>query len=238
MKGESIIRITVLAFMVLALALTPVSGKAAEWPDKKVEYRIISGPEGSFGYMATTVLAKILTDNIKNFAAYPEADATAIDRESEEVMELMIEIIRSIRNTRAHYKVESARWIEAQIYAGKLTSAITHHSEALQTLARARPITFLSQRQETSQGENALVLVLKEAEVVIPMESMFDIEVERKRLQKEIEENQTEMAHLKARLEDRAFLAKAPAEVIDKERQKLYTISDRLERLKQQILKL
>jgi len=76
MKGESIIRITVLAFMVLALALTPVSGKAAEWPDKKVEYRIISGPEGSFGYMATTVLAKILTDNIKNFAAYPEAGGT------------------------------------------------------------------------------------------------------------------------------------------------------------------
>ena len=46
------------------------------------------------------------------------------------------------------------------------------------------------------------------------------------------------MARLKARLEDRAFLAKAPAEVIDKERQKLYTVSDRLERLKQQILKL
>ena len=69
------------------------------------------------------------------------------------------------------------------------------------------------------------------------MESMFDLEVERKRLQKEIEESQTEMARLKARLEDRAFLAKAPAEVIDKERQKLYTISDRLERLKQQIIK-
>jgi valyl-tRNA synthetase len=171
-------------------------------------------------------------------ATYPEADATAIDRESEEVMELMIEIIRSIRNTRAHYKVESARWIEAQIYAGKLTSAITHHSEALQTLARARPITFLSKRQEASQGENALVLVLKEAEVVIPMESMFDIEAERKRLQKEIEESQAEMARLKVRLEDSAFLAKAPAEVIDRERQKLYTISDRLERLKQQILKL
>jgi len=171
-------------------------------------------------------------------AAYPEVDATAIDRESEEVMELMIEIIRSIRNTRAHYKVESARWIEAYIFAGNLTSAITHHSEALQTLARARPITFLSQRQEASQGENALVLVLKEAEVVIPMESMFDLEAERKRLQKEIEESQAEMARLKARLEDSAFLAKAPAEVIDKERQKFYTLSDRLERLKQQILKL
>jgi valyl-tRNA synthetase len=67
---------------------------------------------------------------------------------------------------------------------------------------------------------------------------MFDLEVERKRLQKEIAESQAEMTRLKVRLEDKAFLAKAPAEVIDKERQKLYTISDRLERLKQQILKL
>lgn len=171
-------------------------------------------------------------------AAYPEADTAAIDRESEQVMELMIEIIRSIRNTRAHYKVESARWIEAQIYAGKLTPAITPHSEAIQTLARARPITFLNNRQEGTQGENALALVLKEAEVVIPMESMFDLEAERNRLQKEIDQSQGEMARLKARLEDKAFLAKAPASVIDKERQKLYTLNDKLERLKQQTLKL
>jgi valyl-tRNA synthetase len=171
-------------------------------------------------------------------AAYPEADATAIDPQAEQVMESIIEIIRSIRNARAQYKVESARWIEAQIYADRLTSAIIPYSEAIQTLARAKPVTFLSSREEGLTRENALRLVLKEAEVIIPMESMFDLEAERKRLQKEIAQSQAEIARLKTRLSNKTFLSKAPAAVIDKERQKLHTLTDKLKRLKQQVLKL
>jgi valyl-tRNA synthetase len=165
-------------------------------------------------------------------AAYPEAEDAAIDPESERVMESVIDIIRSIRNARAQYKVESTRWVEAQIYGGELTPAIVPYSQAIQTLARAKPITFLDKRQESSLTENALVLVLKETEVVIPMESMIDLEAERKRLQKEIEQSQAEVAQLEARLKDEAFLTKAPAAVVDKERQKLAAVKDKLERLK------
>ncbi|GAJ18333.1 unnamed protein product, partial [marine sediment metagenome] len=52
-------------------------------------------------------------------AAYPIADETAIDPQAERIVESIIEIIHSIRNARAQCKVESSRWIEAQIYAGK-----------------------------------------------------------------------------------------------------------------------
>ena len=68
------------------------------------------------------------------------------------------------------------------------------------------------------------------------MESMVDLEAERKRLQREIERSQAEVARLEARLDDRAFLTKAPAAIVDKERQKLYTLTDKLERLKQKSL--
>jgi len=170
-------------------------------------------------------------------APYPEFDTHAVDPEAERVMESVIEIIRSIRNARAQYNVESARWIEAQIYGGKLTSAITSYYQAIETLARARPVTILNTREEGPPSENTLVLVLKESEVVIPMESMVDLEAERKRLEKEIERSQAEVARLEARLKDKTFLAKAPASVIEKERQKCYTLNDKLERLRQQILK-
>ena len=170
-------------------------------------------------------------------AAYPEADVTATDPQAEQVMEPLIEIIRSIRNARAQYKVENTRWIEAQIYTGKLTPAITPYAEAIKTLARANP-TFSESHPETTGKENALSLVLKDAEVIIPMESMFDLEAERKRLQKEMEQSQAEVARLESRLNDKAFLAKAPAAVIDRERQKLHAASEKLERLNQQILKL
>jgi valyl-tRNA synthetase len=171
-------------------------------------------------------------------APYPEADKTATDREAERVMETMVEIVRAIRNARAHHGVESGRWIEAQIFAGKLTPAIVPYADTIQTLARARPVTFLKQRDEGASREESLVSVLKGAEVIIPMSSMFDLEAEKARLQKEIGHSQAEMERLKSRLDNQEFLAKAPKIVIDKERQKLYTITDRLERLREQISKL
>jgi valyl-tRNA synthetase len=171
-------------------------------------------------------------------AVYPEAEDKAIDPQAERVIESVIEIIRSIRNARAQYRMESSRWVEAQIYSKQLASAIIPYSETIQTLARARPVTFPDSKEEAPRQKNTLVLVLKESEVIIPMESIIDLEAERKRLQGEIENSQAEVARLEARLTDKEFLAKAPAAVIDKQRQRLYTITDKLERLKQQILKL
>ncbi|MBA7690868.1 hypothetical protein ES703_99400 [subsurface metagenome] len=68
------------------------------------------------------------------------------------------------------------------------------------------------------------------------MESMVNLEVERERIRREIEATRAEVARLEARLNDRAFLTKAPAAIVDKERQKLYTLTDKLERLKQKSL--
>ncbi|MFC2060655.1 valine--tRNA ligase, partial [Chloroflexota bacterium] len=170
-------------------------------------------------------------------AAYPDTAGLTADPESERIMEPVIEIIHAIRNARAQYSVESTRWIEAQIYGGELTSAIIPYSQAIEALARARPVTFLDNRQSGPSGENSLVLVLKEVEVVIPMESMVDTVAERERLQKEIEQTQAVAARLEARLEDSQFLDKAPTAVVDRERQKLYSLNDKLERLRQQILK-
>lgn len=168
-------------------------------------------------------------------ASYPTADKTAIDPQAERVMESVIEIIHSIRNARAQYKVESARWIEAQIYAGNLTSAIAPYLGTIQTLAQARPVTFLDSRPGALPSEDALVLVLKESEVVIPMESMVDLEAERRRLQKETEQSQAEVAQLEARLKDKEFLTKAPAAIVEKEQNKLAERKEKLERLKQQL---
>jgi len=174
------------------------------------------------------------TDSIV-VASYPEAETGAIDPEAERVMESIIEIIRCIRNARAQHKVESTRWIEAHVYGGELTPAITPYSEAIQTLARARPLGFHDKKEEGTPGENTLALVLKETEVVIPMESMVDLEAERKRLRKEIEQTQAEVVRLEARLKDRAFLNKAPATVVDRERDRLAERKDKLVRLKEQL---
>ena len=78
---------------------------------------------------------------------------------------------------------------------------------------------------------------LREVEVSIPMASMVDFDAERNRLQKEMEQTEAEVGRLESRLKDEAFLTRAPAAVVDKERQKLYTLISKLERLREQSLK-
>ncbi len=67
---------TILAAVLISIIFGAVSVGAAGWPEEKVEWTIVSGPEGSFGYATTTVLAKLLTDAIPNFTAYPQAGGT------------------------------------------------------------------------------------------------------------------------------------------------------------------
>jgi len=168
-------------------------------------------------------------------AAYPEAGEKAVDPPAERVMESIIEIVHAIRNARAEHKVESGRWIEAQVCAGELTPDIRVYSSAIETLAKARPLSFFKRREEAPPAENVLALVLKSSEVIIPLESMVDPAAERKRLEREIAQTAAEVARLEARLKDKAFLTKAPPAVVAKERDNLSVRKDRLERLKQSL---
>ncbi|NLE09511.1 MAG: valine--tRNA ligase, partial [Dehalococcoidales bacterium] len=168
---------------------------------------------------------------------YPEADSSLIDEDSESIIESVVEIVRSIRNARAQYNVENSKWIQAQIYSSRLASYLTHYANAIQNLARAKPVTVVEVKEQLQSGDKVLAIVLKDSEVVIPMESMVDIEAEKRRLQKEIDENQLQADRLEARLNDKNFVEKAPAAVVEKERQKKDTIVDKIERLKKQLLK-
>jgi len=171
-------------------------------------------------------------------APYPKTQKIAADRESERVMKSIIEIVHAIRNARAQHKVASNQWVTAQIYAGELTSPIMPYSETIQTLAKAKPVTFHEGRYERMPEENALVLVLQETGVVIPMASMLNLQAERKRLQEEKERLASEVARLEARLKDRDFLTKAPSEIVEKEQGRLAARKTRLTRLKEQLGKL
>ncbi len=174
-------------------------------------------------------------------APYPKAIEADIDSESELAMNSVIEIISSIREIRREFKVESNKQIPAQIDAGDLLSAISSHTKTIQTLAKVDSIDFGDSSGKSPVWGDAMTLGLilqRGVKVSIPLKDMFDLEAERKRLQKEIEQRQAEVARLEARLSDKAFLTKAPIAVVDKERHKLIENKARLERLKEQLVKL
>jgi valyl-tRNA synthetase len=171
-------------------------------------------------------------------APYPAADEKALAPEAELVMDSLIEIVRSIRNVRAQYKVEPSKWIEARVYAGELLSSLTPQTDMMGILAKARPLAILDRQKRESTKDRDLVLVLKGAEVVVPLAGMVDWLAEERRLIKESEEIKERIVQLEARLKDEAFLGKAPSQIVEKEKQKLYTLEDKLNRLNQELSQL
>jgi len=169
--------------------------------------------------------------------AFPEPDNAAFNSEAERVMNSLIEIIHDIRNTRAQYKVEMNKWIESQIYAGDLTQVISPYIETISTLARTKPVHLLGKRPE-NKDDNTLVTVLKDAEVYILMSSVVDLDAERQKLEKESEQILNEANRLENRINDNNFLTKAPPQVVEKEKQKLIDLKNKLTRLKDQLDKL
>lgn len=170
-------------------------------------------------------------------AAYPEADSNAINPEAERIMSNIIEIVRSIRNARAEYKVPLNQCVEARIYGGKLAETIMSYTAAIETLARAKPVIVQKTRLE-EQPKNSLVLVLTESQVVIPMESIVDTAAEKARIQKEVEQVGAEIGRLEARLQDNAFVTRAPAAIVAKEQDKLAMLKDKLVKLEQEQVRL
>jgi len=171
-------------------------------------------------------------------APYPLADERSFAPEAERVLDSVIEIVRSIRNARTQYNVRPTRWIEARVYADELLSGLITQANIMETLAKVRPLTILGRQKREPTNDKALVLVLKEVEVVLPLAGMVDRLAEEQRLAKESDEIKGRIAQIEDRLRDNAFLSKAPSQVIEREKQKLATLEDKLTRLHKELTQL
>ncbi|MCK4963976.1 MAG: class I tRNA ligase family protein, partial [Dehalococcoidia bacterium] len=114
---------------------------------------------------------------------YPAADGEALDEEAEKQMAVVIEIVRAIRNARAEFRVEPARWIEALVAVAETKPAIETQAQAIETLARVRPLTIIGTKDARpvggegwESGKKAKMVVLEGAEVILPMAGMVDLE--------------------------------------------------------------
>ena len=166
-------------------------------------------------------------------APYP-APTGRRDSAAEEEIGLLIDVIRSIRNARAESRLSPSQRIEARIHTAN-PSAMECHRQAIEALARVQPLAILEPRkQKTDKG--AQVMLVRDVEVVLPL--AVDLEAERERLRKDREVLEARIAALRARLDDEAFLSRAPAAIVEKERAKLTDAQARLEKVGRRLAEL
>lgn len=149
-------------------------------------------------------------------SAWPEK-AQDYETESNE-MEEIIKIIGSIRNARNEKKVPDNKKIVIKILPTKNKQLFKVAGSYIKKLCLASDVVLISS-EEPSQG--AINLTFNDCKVILPLESMVDMGEEKARREKEIESVKFEIARSEGMLSNPKFVEKAPAALVEQERQKL-----------------
>ena len=88
---------------------------------------------------------------------------------------------------------------------------------------------------ENIMPENAMAAVIAGIEVYLPLAGLIDVEKETQRLNKELESMDKEIKRVTGKLNNAGFLAKAPADVVEKEKAKAEELSGKMEAVKERL---
>ncbi len=151
-------------------------------------------------------------------AKWPEF-TEALDFPTEEQhMEAVMTAIRTIRNRRAEMNVPPSKKADLYVVTEK-TEVFTEGIPFITRLAYAENV-FVS-AAEPEGHEDMAQCVTADAKLYLPMAQLVDVEKELARVKKEKENAQKEIARAEAQLSNEKFTARAPASVIQAQRDKL-----------------
>jgi len=157
------------------------------------------------------------------------------DDEAEAGMQTIMRVVRAIRNARSEHNVEPSRRIEAVIVAGDSAEALRSNHTVLARLARLNVETLQITSVLDTKPDNALTLMVGSIEIYLPLAGMVDLETEKKRLQKELAHVQSSIQRSEQILANEKFVSKAPAAVVQKERDKLVELQDQVSNLAERL---
>ncbi|MFC5354660.1 valine--tRNA ligase [Azospirillum himalayense] len=162
-------------------------------------------------------------------ARWPEHGAELIDPAARDEMDWVVRAISSVRSMRSEMNVPPAAQIELKLKdAGpESLKRLDTHRDLILRMGRLASVEPLS----GPVPKSAVQAVLDEATLILPLEGIVDLDKERARLTKEIEKLSGEIKKIDAKLSNEQFVAKAPEEVIEEQRDRRDTAEQARDKL-------
>jgi len=163
-------------------------------------------------------------------AQYPAKKERCLNPAAEEKMELVMSVIKSVRNIRNEMKVNPGRRIKA-IFAGPEAKVdiLKEGREYIENLARIKELTIGG--DDIERPDKVSTSIVKEIEVILPLEGMIDLDKEIERMKKEIEDMEFEIKRAEGKLNNEGFVNNAPADLVESEKEKLKEYKEKKEKL-------
>ncbi|MGN1408894.1 MAG: class I tRNA ligase family protein, partial [Eubacteriales bacterium] len=164
---------------------------------------------------------------------YPEFNEKYTFPEAEESMQRTIDAIKAIRVRRAEMGVVPSR--KAKLYIEtKYTSSFENSAAFFEKLASASSVELVDDYAD----ESAVKIITDSAVIHIPLGDLVDFEAERARLSKELAQMESEIKRAEGKLSNEGFISRAPAAVVEAEKQKLEKYKEKRDSIREAIAKL
>jgi valyl-tRNA synthetase len=197
--------------------------------------------EEIWGHLRSALLESSLKDVAKDWtpaliiARFPEPrEPEGWEADKIADFDLIQEIVRSIRNLRAEKGVTPSKKIAAAISAGDKLDLLESQKPVIASLAGLDQSLLSVLQSLNEKPADSAVLVVGAVEIYIPLAGMVDLAGEKSRLEKELKEAESHIERLEKLLSS-DFANKAPAALVQKERDKLAGYKETAEKIKAQL---
>jgi valyl-tRNA synthetase len=169
-------------------------------------------------------------------AAFPKPDERFDNEDVADEMSVVIEVITALRNIRGEMNIPPGEQIicTLRIKDEATEQRLRRNQPFIENLARVKEVRFGDSHEKPAYSAFAAV---RGIEIRVPMERSR-VEEEGRRLQKEIAKIEKDIAFVEKKLSNEQFLARAPADVVEEEKNKAAEYRTRREKLEESLRKI
>ena len=190
--------------------------------------------EEIWGYLPGGDPESMDPDDFLIHGTWPEYDEALTFPEEAQILQMAMEIIRSIRNIRAEAEAAPGKKLHGLILPGAGKEEICRAAGPyISNLANLSDLQYIGDKSQVP--EEVMSAVVDGAEIFVPLDDLMDYEAELSRLQKEKKRLEGEVKRVVGKLNNQGFVSKAPEKVVAEERAKkdkyeemLAKVTDRL----------
>jgi valyl-tRNA synthetase len=168
---------------------------------------------------------------------FPQADVDKIDNVAEQELEWVKTFISGVRRIRSENDIAPSKALPVllQHASARDRDTFIHNQPFINSLAKLESVEWLDHDSEAPKSATALV---GEMQILIPLAGLIDKDAALSRLTKDISKLQVNIDKGNAKLQNANFVDKAPAAVVDKERQRVEEMARAKQQLEQQAEKI
>jgi len=176
---------------------------------------------------------KNLDDKLLISSSWPLSDSSQIDRDKENEIQILMDVISAVRNIRSSLNVSPGKEANLTIRGDEdKCNSLCANENYLKRLARLDEIQYGEMVDKPDQSATAVVQSL---ELFVPLEGLIDLNKEIERLEKQIQDLEGRYNAVSRKLENNNFVDRAPKNVISHERDKIQKYESDLSKLQQNL---